>query len=151
MPEKGEEMTKNEALEKATGYTNELLSKGFAFRAYHDTNLCRFVVSDLQFPYDPPREAPPKGTIVEVWDDPEKKYLQFSRGFIKNDRLYTCDTLSNEGWGNAFKHWRVVETGERVPTLGGMCCTCKHTAKYSNEEPCKECVRTIPSNYEAKK
>jgi hypothetical protein len=105
-----------------------------------------------QFPYAPPREAPAKGTIVEVWDnDAKEARLKYSTGAMQGNRLEVnprADTKYPED-NSAWTNWRTVDCNiNMVYTSKGYGCRWSPTC-VSDASKCKECKTTIPTNFEA--
>ena len=150
-------MTKAEALERALGYCESLAKSGTHFSFGEGEGFFRIIYGKQResvcFDYDPPRKAPPKGTIVEVRPNClDYGVLRFSAGEINAERLCCYCEDPRDGY-EYFTDWRVAQPGaELVPMLDYMqtiCQRCKnvHSPKYA--DVCKECKITKPTNYKA--
>ena len=157
-------MNKAEALEKALECAGAFIFEtDSSIPVKHDPDKSRFTVCiygpayDKHFTYDPPREAPPKGTIVEVWCDgepPESSCLRYSLGELSDDGWLNASQMKNRHGKLYWKNWRVVEPVERVemePAHEQLCAGCIHDIQSGiHGKPCRTCTTTKPSNFEAK-
>jgi hypothetical protein len=110
------------------------------------------------FPYTE-REAPAKGTIVEVWDNGEYATVAYSLGKLHANGRLMVSNCRDGAYCNSWEHWHIVgEQGEMVRTETvvnkyGKCRfgNCKYACTHAWEsEPCKGCMTktTVPTNYE---
>jgi hypothetical protein len=164
-------MTKTEALEKALEFGRELMinnpSGSFEIEDHNSAYRVNHPGGPTVFPYTPPREAPPRGTIVEVWTQNElhsDSVLMYSLGMLdhngrllvvsNNNEMVDPEYIPRDGYAN----WRVVGEGERVSMFAfneandewkyGWCRNCKSDMIDVRNEPCKTCTTTRPSNWE---
>jgi hypothetical protein len=156
-------MTKTEALEKALERAGGIVKIGLTATIKECNGY--FDVSDDHsggqiFRFTPPREAPAKGTIVEVWDDDnDERRLRYSYGELSpNGYLLTCEA-TNRTPATLWTNWRVVGEGERVtelifhddngrPVKVNQCYKCTRAASDNRSEECATCTTTRPSNWE---
>jgi hypothetical protein len=158
--------SKEQALEKALGYVRKNMDKSISVQEKDN----QYIVFDktgyrvATYQFAPPREAPARGTIVEVWDNSPGKRLKYSTGVLNNHGFICVNPCSDFKYvedSSYWPNWRVVgEQGDLVPmyeTVSGKCddigCThcdrCDHADKCYDEEPCASCKTTVPTNYEA--
>ena len=110
--------------------------------------------TDTYFHYyfDPERVAPKKGRIVKVYSIDGCISLRFSKGFIVNGKLRTCqdyNKLDDDNDFTDFTKWEELPgQGESTINSFGTCCNCISDMISEYEEPCKSCETTIPTNFE---
>jgi len=108
--------------------------------------------TDTYFHYyfDPERVAPKKGRIVKVYSIDGCISLRFSKGFIVNGKLRTCqdyNKLDDDNDFTDFTKWQEIP-GQGEPVLVTKACKpCDHFEKHGKQEPCKSCQTTIPTNF----
>jgi hypothetical protein len=141
--------SKEQALEKALEYVRKNMDKSISVQEKDN----QYIVFDktgyrvATYQFAPPREAPARGTIVEVWgaNEPDVNDLARSAGEFVGDSLLCAD-------GSAWPNWRVVgEQGEMVD----MFRICDGCAVYQDllqpASKCHLCKTTTPTNYKAAK